>query len=103
MRIGTHLLLISLFAAPMAVVTDRPFRRLGKRFGAGLAVSEMIGADVRLRATEKSRRRSDHRGEAEPISVQIAGADPETMADAARHQVDGGAQIIDINMETGRA
>ena len=98
MRIGTHVLRNSLFVAPMAGVTDRPFRRLCKRFGAGLAVSEMIGADVRLRATEKSRRRSDHRGEAEPISVQIAGADPETMADAARHQVDGGAQIIDINM-----
>ena len=98
MRIGTHVLRNSLFVAPMAGVTDRPFRRLCKRFGAGLAVSEMVGADERLRATEKSRRRSDHRGEAEPIAVQIAGADPEVMADAARHQVDGGAQIIDINM-----
>jgi len=98
MRIGTHVLRNSLFVAPMAGVTDRPFRRLCKRFGAGLAVSEMTSSDERLRATLKSRRRTDHRGEPEPISVQIAGADPEMMADAARHQADGGAQIIDINM-----
>ena len=98
MRIGTHVLRNNLFVAPMAGVTDRPFRRLCKRFGAGLAVSEMVASDPRLRATEKSRRRTDHRGEPEPISVQIAGADPEMMAEAARDQVDGGAQIIDVNM-----
>jgi tRNA-dihydrouridine synthase B len=98
MRIGRYVLRNNLFVAPMAGVTDRPFRRLCKRFGAGLAVSEMVASDPRLRATEKSRRRADHRGEPEPISVQIAGADPEMMAEAARDQVDGGAQIIDINM-----
>jgi tRNA-dihydrouridine synthase B len=98
MRIGTHVLRNNLFVAPMAGVTDRPFRRLCKRFGAGLAVSEMVAADARLRGTTKSRRRTDHRGEPEPISVQIAGADPEVMAAAARDQVAGGAQIIDINM-----
>jgi tRNA-dihydrouridine synthase B len=98
MQIGTHVLRNALFVAPMAGVTDRPFRKLCKRFGAGLAVSEMMAADPALRATAKSRRRADHRGEAEPIAVQIAGADPATMADAARANVDGGAQIIDINM-----
>jgi tRNA-dihydrouridine synthase B len=98
MRIGTHVLRNNLFVAPMAGVTDRPFRRLCKRFGAGLAVSEMVASNPRLRTTEKSRRRTDHRGETAPISVQIAGADPEMMAAAARDQVDGGAQIIDINM-----
>jgi tRNA-dihydrouridine synthase B len=98
MRIGTHVLRNNLFVAPMAGVTDRPFRRLCRRFGAGLAVSEMVASDPQLRATEKSRRRTDHRGEPEPIAVQIAGADPEMMAGAARDQVDGGAQIIDINM-----
>ncbi len=98
MQLGTHVLRNGLFVAPMAGVTDRPFRSLCKRFGAGLAVSEMMAADPRLRATEKSRRRADHRGEAEPIAVQIAGADPATMADAARANVDAGAQIIDINM-----
>ncbi len=98
MRIGTHVLRNSLFVAPMAGVTDRPFRRLCKRFGAGLAVSEMVASDPRLRATEKSRRRTDHRGEPEPIAVQIAGADPGMMAAAARDQVEGGAQIVDINM-----
>jgi tRNA-dihydrouridine synthase B len=98
MRIGTHVLRNNLFVAPMAGVTDRPFRRLCKRFGAGLAASEMVASDPRLRATEKSRRRTDHRGEPEPIAVQIAGADPTMMAEAARDQVAGGAQIIDINM-----
>jgi len=98
MRIGTHVLRSNLFVAPMAGVTDRPFRRLCKRFGAGLAVSEMVASDPRLRATEKSRRRTDHRGETAPISVQIVGTDPEMMAEAARDQVEGGAQIIDINM-----
>jgi len=82
----------------MAGVTDRPFRQLCKRLGAGLAVSEMVASDPRLRATAKSQRRTDHRGEVEPIVVQIAGADPTQMADAARYNVDRGAQIIDINM-----
>ena len=82
----------------MAGVTDRPFRQLCKRLGAGLAVSEMVASDPRLRATPKSQRRTDHRGEVEPIVVQIAGADPAQMADAARYNVDRGAQIIDINM-----
>jgi len=98
MQIGTHVLRNGLFVAPMAGVTDRPFRKLCKRFGAGLAVSEMTGSTPAVRATEKSRRRADHRGEAEPISVQIAGGNPAMMADAARENVDRGAQIIDINM-----
>jgi tRNA-dihydrouridine synthase B len=98
MQIGTHVLRNSLFVAPMAGVTDRPFRKLCKSFGAGLAASEMIASDPALRATGKSRRRADHRGEAEPIAVQIAGGDPAMMAEAARENVDRGAQIIDINM-----
>jgi len=98
MQIGTHVLRNSLFVAPMAGVTDRPFRNLCKRFGAGLAVSEMVASNPALWRTEKSSRRTDHVGEAEPISVQIAGADPQMMAEAARHQVEGGAQIIDVNM-----
>jgi tRNA-dihydrouridine synthase B len=98
MRIGTHVLRNALFVAPMAGVTDRPFRKLCKRFGAGLAVSEMMASNAALRATPESRRRADHRGEAPPIAVQIAGADPAMMADAARENVDRGAQIVDINM-----
>ena len=82
----------------MAGVTDRPFRQLCKRFGAGLAVSEMVSAKPELRGTPKSRLRTDHTGEVEPIAVQIAGADPRMLADAARYNVDRGAQIIDINM-----
>jgi tRNA-dihydrouridine synthase B len=88
----------NLFVAPMAGVTDRPFRQLAKRFGAGLAVSEMVASNAALWNTEKSRRRRDHRGEVEPVSVQIAGGDAQMMADAARYNVDQGAQIIDINM-----
>src|SRR3979490_3122734 len=84
--------------APMAGVTDRPFRILCRRFGAGLAASEMLSADVRLWDTPKSRRRMDHSGEPSPRVVQIAGFDPSMMADAARRNVDRGAQIIDINM-----
>ena len=98
MRIGGHVLPNNLAVAPMAGVTDRPFRMLCKRMGAGYAVSEMVAADARLRETGKSRRRTDHTGEPSPIAVQIAGADPSTMADAARYNVDRGAQIIDINM-----
>ena len=88
----------NLFVAPMAGVTDRPFRQLCKRLGAGLAVSEMVTSNALLYATEKTRRRTDHTGEVEPISVQIAGADPSMMAEAARFNVENGAQIIDINM-----
>jgi tRNA-dihydrouridine synthase B len=82
----------------MAGVTDRPFRQLCRKLGAGLAVSEMVASNWRLRDTAQSRRRRDHGGEAEPRSVQIVGADPAQMADAARFNVDHGAQIIDINM-----
>src|SRR5512139_2924293 len=82
----------------MAGVTDRPFRQLCRRLGAGYAVSEMVASNPRLRATDKSRRRIDHAGEPAPVAVQIAGADPATMAEAARYNVAQGAQIIDINM-----
>jgi len=98
MRIGTHVLRNNLFVAPMAGVTDRPFRNLAKRFGAGLAVSEMTASNPHLRNTVKSVRRRDHAGEPEPVAVQIAGADPAEMAEAARHNAGEGAQIIDINM-----
>ena len=98
MRIGGHLLPNNLAVAPMAGVTDRPFRMLCKRMGAGYAVSEMVAANPKLWATDKSRRRTDHAGEVAPIAVQIAGADPAQMADAARDNVERGAQIIDINM-----
>ena len=98
MQLGAHSLRNALFVAPMAGVTDRPFRQLCKRFGAGLAVSEMVSSKPELRETRKSRLRTDHAGEADPISVQIAGSDPASMADAARYNVGLGAQIIDINM-----
>ncbi|HET7763704.1 MAG TPA: tRNA dihydrouridine synthase DusB [Burkholderiales bacterium] len=98
MRIGSHALRNNLFVAPMAGVTDRPFRQLCKQFGAGLAVSEMVASNSLLWGSEKTRRRANHDGEVEPISVQIAGADPVMMADAARFNVGEGAQIIDINM-----
>jgi tRNA-dihydrouridine synthase B len=88
----------NLFVAPMAGVTDRPFRQLCKRFGAGLAVSEMVTSNSLLYGSAKTRRRANHAGEVAPISVQIAGADPQMMAEAARYNVDQGAQIIDINM-----
>jgi tRNA-dihydrouridine synthase B len=97
-QIGPHRISIPLVVAPMAGVTDRPFRQLCKRLGAGLAVSEMVASNPKLRNTAKSLRRTDHRGEVEPIVVQIAGADPAMMADAARYNVERGAQIIDINM-----
>jgi tRNA-dihydrouridine synthase B len=97
-RIGPYVLPNALVVAPMAGVTDRPFRQLCKRLGAGYAISEMVGADPRLRNTDKSRRRLDHTGEAAPIAVQIAGADPQMLADAARYNIDHGAQVIDINM-----
>ena len=98
MRIGPYALPNSLAVAPMAGVTDRPFRQLCKRLGAGYAVSEMVASNPALRGTAKSLRRIDHAGEAAPVAVQIAGADPATMADAARYNVDRGAQVIDINM-----
>jgi tRNA-dihydrouridine synthase B len=98
MRIGPHVLSNALAVAPMAGVTDRPFRQLCKRLGAGYAVSEMVAANPKLWATDKSRRRTDHEGEVAPIAVQIAGADPGLVADAARYNVDRGAQIIDINL-----
>jgi len=98
MHIGPHLLNNNLIVAPMAGVTDRPFRQLCKRLGAGMAVSEMVTSKPQLWHTPKSARRLDHRGEADPIAVQIAGADPQLMAQAAKHNVDQGAQIIDINM-----
>ena len=82
----------------MAGVTDRPFRQLCKQLGAGYAVSEMAASNPRLWATEKSSRRTDHAGEMEPKAVQIAGADPQDLADCARFNVERGAQIIDINM-----
>ncbi|WP_300454616.1 tRNA dihydrouridine synthase DusB [Accumulibacter sp.] len=87
-----------LFVAPMAGVTDRPFRQLCKKMGAGLAVSEMVTSNSLLYGSVKTQRRARHDGEASPIAVQIAGASPLMMAEAARHNVDRGAQIIDINM-----
>ena len=88
----------NLFVAPMAGVTDRPFRQLCKKLGAGLAVSEMVTSNSLLYGSAKTRRRANHDGEVDPISVQIAGADPAMMAQAARYNADHGAQIIEINM-----
>jgi len=98
MQIGSYKLSNNLFLAPMAGVTDRPFRQLCKRMGAGMAVSEMVSSNSLLWGSEKTRRRANHEGEADPISVQIVGADPQLMAAAAKYNVDEGAQIIDINM-----
>ncbi|KWF24605.1 tRNA dihydrouridine synthase DusB [Burkholderia pseudomultivorans] len=96
--IGSHVLRNNLFVAPMAGVTDRPFRQLCKKLGAGYAVSEMVASNAQLWKSAKTMRRANHTGEVEPIAVQIAGADPAMMAEAARYNVDNGAQIIDINM-----
>jgi tRNA-dihydrouridine synthase B len=98
MQIGPHVLRNSVFVAPMAGVTDRPFRNLCRRYGAGLAISEMVTSRRELWDSAKTRRRLDHAGEPEPVAVQIAGAEPRQMADAARFNVDHGARIIDINM-----
>jgi tRNA-dihydrouridine synthase B len=98
MQIGPHTLKNNLIVAPMAGVTDRPFRQLCKAMGAGMAVSEMVSSNSLLWGSEKTKRRANHDGEVEPISVQIAGSDPQMMAEAARHNVERGAQIIDINM-----
>ena len=98
MQIGPYQLANNLVLAPMAGVTDRPFRQLCKKMGAGLAVSEMVSSNSLLWGSEKTKRRANHDGEVEPKSIQIAGADPKMMAEAARYNVDNGAQIIDINM-----
>ena len=98
MRIGPHDIAANVLLAPMAGVTDKPFRLLCKRLGAGLAVSEMTTSDPRFWNTSKSLRRMDHAGEPDPVSVQIAGTEPSVMAEAAKYNVDHGAQLIDINM-----
>ena len=98
MKLGPHQLSNNLFVAPMAGVTDRPFRQLCKRLGAGYAVSEMIASNAMLWNSSKTLRRANHDGEVAPISVQIAGADPQMMAHAALLNIERGAQIIDINM-----
>ena len=98
MRIGPIELPNKLFVAPMAGVTDRPFRMLCRSLGAGYAVSEMVTSKRELWHTLKTSRRADHSGEPAPIAVQIAGVDPTEMADAARYNIDRGAMIIDINM-----
>jgi tRNA-dihydrouridine synthase B len=98
MNIGPYPLANNLFVAPMAGVTDRPFRQLCRKLGAGYAVSEMVTSRRELWATLKTSRRADHQGEPGPIAVQIAGTDAAMMAEAAVYNVDRGAQIIDINM-----
>ena len=98
MQIGPYSIAPNVVLAPMAGVTDKPFRQLCKRLGAGLCVSEMTTSDPRLWNSNKSLHRMDHDGEPAPISVQIAGTDPDVLANAARFNVDHGAQIIDINM-----
>jgi len=98
LQIGQHHLANRVFVAPMAGVTDRPYRQLCKKLGAGYAVSEMAASNALLWASDKTTRRINHDGEASPKAVQIAGADPTMMAQAARFNVERGAQIIDINM-----
>src|SRR3989344_6647806 len=98
MRIGPYKLKNNLFLAPMAGVTDRPFRRLCRRLGAGMAASEMVSSNSLLWGTQKTLRRADHAGEEDPRAVQIVGSTPAMMAQAARYNVDNGAQIIDISM-----
>jgi len=98
MQIGPYILKNNLVVAPMAGVTDRPFRQLCKKMGAGMAVSEMVSCNSLLWGSEKTKRRANHEGEVDPISVQIAGADPVMMAEAASYNVEQGAQMIDINM-----
>ena len=98
MNIGPYSLANNLFVAPMAGVTDRPFRQLCRKFGAGYAVSEMVTSRRELWASLKTSRRADHQGEPGPVAVQIAGTDAAMMAEAAVYNVDRGAQIIDINM-----
>ena len=98
MRIGSYKLKNNLFLAPMAGVTDRPFRSLCRRLGAGMAASEMVSSNSLLWGSKKTKRRADHTGEDEPRAVQIVGSDPSLMAQAARYNAERGAQIIDINM-----
>lgn len=98
MYIGPYEISSPVFLAPMAGITDRPFRQLCRGMGAGLVVSEMVSSDPSLRSSRKTQLRLNHKGEQEPISVQIAGTEPQRMADAARFNVEQGAQIIDINM-----
>jgi len=98
MQLGPYQLRNNVFVAPMAGVTDRPFRQLCKALGAGYAVAEMAPSNPRVGASEKSSRRINHEGEMEPKAVHIAGADPVLLAEAARFNVARGAQIIDINM-----
>jgi len=98
MQLGAFTLPNALFVAPMAGVTDRPFRKLCKRLGAGYAVSEIVTSRPALQDSLKTSRRAHHEGETAPISVQIAGTDAQMMADAAPYNIDRGAQIIDINM-----
>jgi tRNA-dihydrouridine synthase B len=98
MNIGQYALPNNLFVAPMAGVTDRPFRMLCKKLGAGYAVSEMVTSKRELWSTLKTSRRANHDGESAPIAVQIAGTSAEMMAEAALYNIDNGAQIIDINM-----
>jgi tRNA-dihydrouridine synthase B len=97
-KIGKHKIEDPIVLAPMAGVTDRPFRQLCKSLGAGLAVSEMVGANSLMHGSEKTKRRANHEGETSPRSVQIVGADPEKLAFAAKYNADNGADIIDINM-----
>jgi tRNA-dihydrouridine synthase B len=97
-QIGPYRLSSNLIAAPMTGVTDRPFRQLCKAMGAGMAVSEMVTSNCQLYGSGKTRRRADHEGEAPPIAVQIVGADPARLAEAALYNANAGAQIIDINM-----
>lgn len=98
MKIGPYHIDPPILLAPMAGVTDRPFRQLCKDLGAGLAVSEMVGANSLLHGSEKTKRRANHDGETRPVSVQIVGANPKMMGEAARYNQDEGAEIIDINM-----
>ncbi len=97
-QIGPYTLRNNLVLAPMAGVTDRPFRQLCKELGAGMAVSEMVSSNALLWGSKKTRCRLDHQGEGEPRAVQIAGAEPRMIAEAARYNAANGAQIIDINM-----
>ncbi len=98
MHIGPYILANNVFAAPMAGVTDRPFRQLCRAFGAGYAVSEMVTSRRELWASLKTSRRANHEGEPGPVAVQIAGTDAQTMGEAAAYNIARGAQIIDINM-----
>lgn len=98
MKIGPYTLANPLILAPMAGVTDRPFRQLCKQLGAGMAVSEMVSSNSLLWGSAKTQRRANHAGETTPRSIQIAGAEPAMMAEAAKQNADNGAQIIDINM-----